>query len=124
MCLVKCYSNKHMKKLLTLIFLFSAFTSNAQRTMFTSQNNYVAPVAPASLVTTGLVLNLDAGNSASYAGTGTTWTDLSGRGNNGTLVGGVTYNSSNQGSLVFNGNSSGTTDSYVNLPATTDFAFG
>ena len=113
-----------MKKIITILFVFSAFTSNAQRTMFTSQNNYVAPVAPASLVTTGLVLNLDAGNSASYAGTGTTWTDLSGRGNNGTLVGGVSYNSSNQGYLVFNGNSGGTTDSYVTLPATTDFAFG
>ena len=113
-----------MKKLFTILFLFSAFIINAQRTMFTSQNNYVEPVAPASLVTTGLVLNLDAGNSASYAGTGTTWTDLSGRGNNGTLVGGVSYNSSNQGYLVFNGNSGGTTDSYVTLPATTDFAFG
>ena len=76
-------------------------------------------------VTTGLILYLDAGNSASYAGTGTTtWTDLSDKGNNGTLVGGVSYNSSNQGSLVFNGNSSGTTDSYVTLPGTTDFAFG
>ena len=77
-----------------------------------------------SFVTDGLVLNLDAGNSASYAGTGTTWTDLSGRGNNGTLVGGVSYNSSNQGYLVFDGNTSGTTNSYVNLPGTTDFAFG
>ena len=92
-----------MKKIFTLLLLLSAFVSHAQRTMFTSQNNYVAPVAPASLVTTGLVLNLDAGNSASYAGTGTTWTDLSGRGNNGTLYNSVTYNSSNQGSLVFNG---------------------
>ena len=75
-------------------------------------------------VTTGLILYLDAGNLSSYSGSGTNWTDLSDRGNNGTLVGGVTYNSSNQGSLVFNGNSSGTTDSYVSLPATTDFAFG
>ena len=113
-----------MKNLLTLLFFFSAFNSNAQRMMFGSNNNYVAPVAPSSLVTTGLVLNLDAGNSASYNGTGTTWTDLSGKGNNGTLVGSVSYNSSNQGYLVFNGNSVGTTDSYVTLPGTTDFAFG
>jgi hypothetical protein len=113
-----------MKKIFTLLLLLSAFVSHAQRTMFTGQNNYVAPVGPPALVTAGLVLNLDAGNSASYAGTGTTWTDLSGRGNNGTLVGGVSYNSSNQGYLVFNGNSGGTTDSYVTLPATTDFAFG
>jgi hypothetical protein len=51
----------------------------------------------------GLVLALDAGNSKSYPGSGTTWTDLSGRGNNGTLVNGVGYNSSNLGSLSFDG---------------------
>jgi hypothetical protein len=37
-------------------------------------------------VESGLVLALDAGNSKSYPGSGTTWTDLSGRGNNGTLT--------------------------------------
>jgi hypothetical protein len=73
--------------------------------MFGSNNNYVAPVGPPSLAST-LVLDLDAGNSASYAGTGTTWTDLSGKGNHGTLVNSVTYNSANQGYLVFNGNGS------------------
>jgi hypothetical protein len=54
-------------------------------------------------VTDGLVLCLDAANRKSYPGSGTTWTDLSGRGNNGTLVNGVGYNSSNGGSLVFDG---------------------
>ena len=34
---------------------------------------------------------------------GTTWTDLSGNGNNGTLVNGVGYNSDNGGSLTFDG---------------------
>jgi len=33
-----------------------------------------------SIVTDGLVLHLDAGDSASYPGSGTTWTDLSGNG--------------------------------------------
>jgi hypothetical protein len=37
------------------------------------------------IVTDGLVLCLDAANSKSYPGSGTTWTDLSGNGNNGTL---------------------------------------
>ena len=55
------------------------------------------------IVTNGLVLNLDAGQTASYPGTGTTWTDLSGNGNNGTLVNGPTYSSANGGSLVLNG---------------------
>jgi hypothetical protein len=56
-----------------------------------------------SLVMNGLVLCLDAGNSKSYPGSGTTWTDLSGLGNNGTLVNGVGYNSGNLGSLSFDG---------------------
>jgi prepilin-type N-terminal cleavage/methylation domain-containing protein len=55
------------------------------------------------VINNGLVLHLDAGNPASYPGTGTTWFDLSGNGNNGTLVNGVGYNSSNGGSLVFDG---------------------
>jgi hypothetical protein len=54
-------------------------------------------------LTAGLVMHLDAGNTASYPGTGTTWTDLSGNANHGTLQNGVTYNSANNGSLVFDG---------------------
>ena len=50
----------------------------------------------------GLVLALDAANSKSYPGSGTTWTDLSGRGNTGTLTNGPTYSGSNSGSLSFN----------------------
>ena len=96
-----------MKNLLTILLLLLAFTSHAQRTMFGSNNNYVAPVAPPALVTTGLVLSLDAGNTSSYAGSGNRWTDLSEKGNHGTLYNTVTYNSSNQGSLVFNGYENG-----------------
>ena len=54
-------------------------------------------------ITDGLVLCLDAANTKSYPGSGTTWTDLSGRGNTGTLVNGVGYSASNGGSLVFDG---------------------
>ena len=61
------------------------------------------------IITDGLVLCLDAGNTKSYPGSGTTWTDLSGNGNNGTLTNGPTYSSSNGGSLVFDG-----VDDYVN----------
>ena len=64
-----------------------------------------------SLVMNGLVLALDAGNSKSYPGSGTTWTDLSGNGNTGTLTNGPTYSSSNGGSIVFDG-----TNDYVTLP--------
>jgi hypothetical protein len=41
---------------------------------------------------------------------GTTWTDLSGRGNTGTLTNGPNFNSSNSGSIVFDG-----VDDYVDL---------
>jgi len=51
----------------------------------------------------GLILHLDAANVKSYPGSGTTWTDLSGNGNNGTLTNGPTFNASNMGSIVFDG---------------------
>ncbi len=62
-----------------------------------------------NIVTNGLVLYLDAGNSKSYPTTGTTWYDRSGNGNNGTLINEPTYNSANGGSIVFDG-----VDDYVN----------
>jgi prepilin-type N-terminal cleavage/methylation domain-containing protein len=57
----------------------------------------------AFVVTNGLVLNLDAGDTASYPGSGNSWFDLSGNGNNATLTNGPTYNSANGGSLSFDG---------------------
>jgi hypothetical protein len=61
----------------------------------------------------GLVLCLDAGNTKSYPGSGTTWTDLTGRGNNGTLTNGPTYSSANGGSLVFDGTNDYVTSSFA-----------
>jgi hypothetical protein len=61
-----------------------------------------------SIVTSGLVLYLDAGNVKSYPGSGTTWTDLSGNANTGTLANGPTFSSANGGSIVFDG-----TDDYI-----------
>lgn len=54
------------------------------------------------LTTTNLFVNLDASNTASYPGTGTTWTDLQGN-DNGTLVNGPTFNANNGGSIVTDG---------------------
>ena len=56
-----------------------------------------------NIVTDGLVLYLDAANTKSYIGSGTTWTDLSRGGNNTTLVNGPTFNSSNGGNILFDG---------------------
>ena len=62
------------------------------------------------IVNSGLVLCLDAGNTKSYPGSGSTWSDLSGNSNNGTLTNGPTYSSGNGGSIVFDGS-----DDYVSL---------
>jgi hypothetical protein len=56
-----------------------------------------------SIVTSGLVLCLDAANKRSYPGSGTSWLDVSGNGNNGTLTNGPTFDSGNNGSIVFDG---------------------
>ena len=56
-----------------------------------------------NIIRDGLVLYLDAANTKSYPGTGTTWSDLSGNGNNGTLVNGPAFNTGSNGSIVFDG---------------------
>ena len=57
------------------------------------------------IVTDGLVLALDAGNTKSYPGSGTTWTDLSGNGRNATLynMDGANFDSADGGTLTFDG---------------------
>ena len=65
--------------------------------------NGVTVVDLPTIVTSGLQLYLDAGNTSSYPGTGTNWTDLSGNGRHGTLTSGPTYSATNRGSIVFDG---------------------
>jgi hypothetical protein len=55
------------------------------------------------IITDGLVLCLDAGNSKSYSGSGNTWYDLSGNNNHFTLVSSI-FDNTNGGSLSY-GNS-------------------
>jgi hypothetical protein len=55
------------------------------------------------IVTDGLVLALDAGNTKSYVSGSTTWFDKSGNGYIGTLTNGPTFSSANGGSIVFDG---------------------
>jgi hypothetical protein len=57
-----------------------------------------------SIITSGLILNLDASNSLSYSGSGVNWYDLSGNGNNAT-INGSTWSSTNSGIFDFNGTS-------------------
>jgi hypothetical protein len=98
-----------MKKLLTILFILTAFISNAQRTLFGRNNNYLGASisfqAP-DIVTSGLILYLDASDISSYAGSGNIWVDKKGNAN-GTINGAVNY--------VANGNAS-----YFNFPGADD----
>ena len=64
-------------------------------------NGIIAGKGADSIVTSGLIMHLDAGNPLSYTGTGTVWTDLTGNNRNGTLNNGVSYSSVNGGVLNF-----------------------
>lgn len=77
------------------------------------------------VVTDGLVLYLDAGNTKSYPGTGTAWTDLTPNSNNATLVNGPTFSGTNNGVITTD-----STDDYItvsdstSLQVTTGFTVG
>ena len=73
----------------------------------------MAAVSGPNVVEDGLVLSLDAGNTKSYPGSGTSWTDLIGS-NYGTIDG-STHNSGDGGSFVFDG-----TNDNVKIPYTAD----
>jgi len=55
-----------------------------------------------NIVTDGLIFRVDAGDTDSYGGTGTTWTDVI-NGNNGTINNGASYNSAQGGYFEFDG---------------------
>jgi hypothetical protein len=63
------------------------------------------------IVSGGLQMYVDAGNAASYPGSGTTWSDLSGNGNDATLVNSPTHTSGDSGYFQLNGS-----NQYVRLP--------
>ena len=65
---------------------------------------YTPPaVSTPSIITDGLVLNLDAGNTLSYPGSGTDWFDLTSNNNDGVLVNGASYVTDGGGSISFDG---------------------
>ena len=67
-----------------------------------------------------LVLYLDAGNTNSYSGSGTTWSDLTDGNHHATLIHSPTYSSTSRGgSFTFDG-----TNDYATIPDATDFLFG
>jgi hypothetical protein len=70
------------------------------------------------MVTDGLVLYVDAANTKSYSGSGTSWTDLSSTQTSGSLTNGPTFNTTNNGSIFFDG-----TNDFVDCGNNTIFNF-
>ena len=66
----------------------------------------------------GLVLCLDAANTQSYPGSGTTWIDMSDKGNDGTLQNGAAFDSGNNGVINLDG-----TNDRVNVAYSPTLAF-
>ena len=62
----------------------------------------VTPDPGENIVEDGLIFRVDAGDTDSYGGTGTTWTDVI-NGNNGTILNGAAYNSAQGGYFEFDG---------------------
>lgn len=65
------------------------------------QASVTPPTIP--IVSSGLIVYLDAGNPLSYAGTGPTWFDISGNSANATIFNSPTYSTLNGGYFVMNG---------------------
>ena len=87
----------------------------AIKNWFASQANYVItnidfPASLPSIVGEGQIIYLDSEFTTSYSGTGTTWSDISGLGNNTTLVNGPTFNAGAK-YIQFDG-----TNDYVTIP--------
>jgi len=79
----------------------TSFASAIAAKTWLNTNGYWTNWIP--IIDSGLVLYLDAGLTASYPRTGTTWIDLSASGNIATLVNGPTFSSTNEGNFIFDG---------------------
>lgn len=66
-----------------------------------------------SIVTSGLLVHLDASDSSSYPGSGSTWTDI--QGSNDATIYGPTYSTTNGGIFIFDGS-----NDYIQIADSTD----
>lgn len=83
-----------MKKYIVIVLYFLANSFATAQVMLPAYQGVISkPVANVnSIITSGLVLNLDASNNSSYPGSGTTWNDISGNNNNALLNGAIFSN--------------------------------
>jgi hypothetical protein len=82
-----------------VVYNNQAFTQSQVTQYFNATKQYYGYNAQ-NVLTYGLITSYDAGNPISYPGTGTTWYDLTGNGNNGTLYNSPTYSN---GEISFDG---------------------
>lgn len=78
--------------------MLSSFTGS----FFAGRRSVAANTPTPSIVTDNLFMHLDASNSSSYPGSGSTWTDLTENGNDGTISG-ATWSSTDGGIFDFDG---------------------
>lgn len=104
----------------TTFYTFTVIATNAVGNSDLSLAS--VPLSPTSIITAGLLMQLDAGATASYSG-GSTWTDLSGNNKNITLTNTASGGSGLSTYVTFNGSSSyGTLGSaLLGNPSTTTF---
>ena len=84
-----------------------------------NKNNFGLPVS--GLVTDRLIMHLDAGDSSSYPGSGTTWSDLTANNADATLQNGASYSSSDGGFIDFDGTNDHATVTEASLDSDTVF---
>lgn len=77
---------------------------------FFSASSTPSPTPTATFVTNNLQLRLDASDSSSYPGTGTTWFDISGNSHDATIVNNPSFTSDDGGAFVLTG-----TSNYISL---------
>jgi len=82
-----------------VVYNNQSFTQSQVLQYFNATKQYYGYNAQ-NVLTYGLITSYDAGNPISYPGTGTTWYDLTGNGNNGTLYNSPTYSN---GEISFDG---------------------
>ena len=91
------------------VVTFKILNNSGTYLVLADVDTYSATV-PASPITSGSILYLDASNNSSYNGSGTTWTDLSGQNNHGTITNSPTFSSSTK-LFTFDG-----VNDFVDLP--------
>jgi hypothetical protein len=91
----------------------------SQQEIVQNYESYRKIIGSSGYTTNGLVLNLDAGNYASYPTTGTKWVDISGSYNNGTITNGPVWSNINGGIITLDG-----IDDYVNIGNRTNLQMG